>query len=178
MNALYTLAYPTLSRADSDRLEAFRQRHDPHHGIVAAHFTMVFACDAVDEQTYVEHVDSISRASLPVSFSCRFAMLGADDEVERGYVFLVPDEGFSGISRLHDTLYGGPLRPHLRLDIPFVPHITLGASADRSVAKRLCDELNSSRLAVHGTIDTLSVAALQGGRIRNLASFRLGAVGS
>lgn len=177
MNALYTLAFPRISRPDADRLEAFRRRHDPHHEIVAAHFTMVFACKAVEERTYIEHIELISRSSLPVSFNCRFAMLGTDDEIERGYVYLVPDEGFSGISRLHDALYGGPLSAHLRLDIPFVPHITLGASADRTTAKRLCDELNSSGLAIHGTIDALSVAALQDGRIRILANFPLGAVG-
>ena len=178
MNALYTLAYPTLSAPDADRLEAFRQRHDPHHEIVAAHFTLVFACRGMDEQTYIEHVGSVSRGSSPISFSCRYAMLGTDDDVERGYIYLVPDEGFSGISRLHDALYSGPLSSHLRLDIPFVPHMTLGASADRNAARCLCDELNSAGLAIHGTIEDISVAALQYEKIRDLAKFSLGAVGS
>lgn len=177
MNALYTLAYPTISAADADRLEIFRRRHDPHHAIVAAHFTMVFACRGIDELAYIEHVSSVSRASAPVSFSCRYAMLGTDDEDERGYVYLVPDEGFSGISRLHDALYSGLLSSHLRLDIPFVPHITLAASTDRSAVKSLCDELNAAGSAVYGTIEALSVASLQDGKVHNLAKFSLGAAG-
>ena len=178
MNALYTLAYPTISTADTDRLDAFRRRHDPHHAVVAAHFTMVFACTGLDERTYIEHVAAVSRLSSPISFSCRYAMLGSDDEAERGYVYLVPDEGYSGISRLHDALYSGTLSRHLRLDIPFIPHITLGASADRNSAKRLCDELNATGDVVHGSIEALSVAALQDGQIRNLVNFSLGAVDS
>jgi len=105
-------------------------------------------------------------------------MLGSDDEAERGYVYLVPDEGYSGISRLHDALYSGPLSSHLRLDIPFVPHITLGASADRNSAKRLCDKLNVSGLTIGGSVAAISVAALQDGKISNLAEFPLGAIDS
>jgi 2'-5' RNA ligase len=178
MSALYTLAYPTLSAADAGRLEAFRRLHDPHHEIVAAHFTMVFACSGMDERTYIEHIASVSRASSPISFSCRYAMLGSDDKAERGYVYLVPDEGYSEISRLHDALYSGPLSSRLRLDIPFVPHITLGSSANRSSAKRLCDELNASDPTIRGSIMAISVAAFQDGKISNLAEFSLCGINS
>jgi 2'-5' RNA ligase len=178
MSALYTLAYPELSTADADRLDALRRRHDPHHEVVAAHFTMVFACSGVDERTYVEHVAAVSRGTSPISFSCRYAMLGSDDEAQRGYVHLVPDEGYGAVSRLHDALYDGLLSSHLRLDIPFVPHITLGASTDRNALKRLRDELNGTNFTVHGSIQKLSVAALHEGRIRNLANISLGTVDS
>ena len=178
MSTLYTLAYPTLSAPDAARLDSFRQRHDPHHEIVAAHFTLVFACREVEERTYIEHIAAVSRVSSPISFSCRYAMLGSDDEAERAYVYLVPDEGYSAISRLHDALYGGPLSSHLRLEIPFIPHLTLGSSADRKAVKRLCDELNESDLTICGSIEALSIAMLQDGKIRGLAEFSLGAIGS
>jgi len=174
---LYTLAYPSLSAADADRIEAFRRLHDPQHDIVAAHFTLVFACGEVVERTYVEHVASVSRMFSPISFSCRYAMLGTD-EAARGYAYLVPDEGYSGISRLHDALYGGLLADHLRLDIPFVPHMSLASSTDRPAAKRLCDELNAAGVQIHGSIERLSVAALRDGRICKLAEFSLGCLDS
>lgn len=177
MNALYTLAYPTLSPADADRIEAFRRLHDPQHDIVAAHFTLVFGCREIDERTYVEHVASVAQMSAPIRLHCCYAMLGTD-EAARGLVYLVPDEGYGAISRLHDALYGGPLSAQLRLDIPFVPHITLASSADRNAAKRLCDELNAAGVAIHGSLERLSVAALQGGKICNLAEFPLGRVDS
>ena len=105
-------------------------------------------------------------------------MLGSDDEAQNGYVYLVPDEGYSAVSRLHDALYDGLLSSHLRLDIPFLPHITLGASTDRKFLKRLCDELNATSFTVLGSIHELSVATLHEGRIRNLVNFSLGGVGS
>jgi hypothetical protein len=105
-------------------------------------------------------------------------MLGADDEAERAYVYLVPDEGYSGLSRMHDDLYGGCLRKLLRLDIPFVPHITLGSMADRAAAKRLCDDLNRSGLEIGGSVNALTVAMLQDEKIRDLARFALGGHGT
>ncbi|RQP21679.1 2'-5' RNA ligase family protein [Piscinibacter terrae] len=173
MKQLYTLAFPVLSRDDTQWIEAFRREHDPHCGLVDAHFTMVFGCSEVAEETYLAHLQALSRSSRAVRFTCRYAMLGADDEVERAYVFLVPDEGYSGLSRLHDELYKGPLAEHLRLDIPFVPHITIGASGDRMAAKRLCDDLNGRELSIAGTVSALTVAALEERRLRHLKTFEL-----
>lgn len=173
VKTLCTLAYPVLSREDAQRIESFRREHDPHCDVVDAHFTMVFGCSAVPEEAYVAHIEALSGSSQPVRFTCRYAMLGADDEARRAYVFLVPDEGYSGLSRLHDALYGGPLAECLRLDIPFVPHITIGASDDRAAAKRLCDDLNRRGLFIDGVINALTVATLEEGRVRRLKSFDL-----
>jgi hypothetical protein len=68
---------------------------------------MVFGCKGLAVSQYTEHVAALGRASSPISFSCRYAMLGADDEDDTAYVFLVPDEGYSAISMLHDQLYTG-----------------------------------------------------------------------
>ena len=173
MKTLYTLAYPVLSHSDAQWIAALRGRHDPQAGIVEAHFTMVFACSAVAEDAYLAHVEALAGVSPPVRFTCRYAMLAADDQGARAYVYLVPDEGYSGLSRLHDGLYTGPLAERLRLDIPFVPHVTLGSTADRRAAKRLCDELNERGVAVDGRVDALTVAALEEGRLRDLARFAL-----
>ena len=134
---------------------------------------MLFGCSEVDEGAYLEHVREVARLSQPISFACRYAMLGADDEVDRAYVFLVPDEGCSGISRLHDALYRRHMAAFLRLDIPYVPHITLGSSADRTAMKACCDELNEAGLSIHGTIEALTVVALEGRSLVEVASLPL-----
>ncbi len=174
MNMLYTLAYPTLSNADMLRIEELRHIHNANCEHVQAHFTMVFSCGDVDENDYMEHVKSLSQAAQPISFVCRYAMLGAD-EAEQAYIFLVPDEGYSGLSRLHDALYRGLLAERLCLEIPYIPHITIGSITDRVAAKRLCDDLNERGLDIQGTVDALTVATLEELKIRNLATFYLGA---
>ena len=175
VRTLFTLAYPGLSADDQTRLEAFRRDHDPNCSVVRAHFTMVFGCNAVAEGAYLDHVRQVCRQGRPIQFTCRFAMLGADDEAERAYVFLVPDEGFSGIARLHAALYRGVLRERLRLDLPYIPHITLGASPDRASAKQWCDDLNESGLEIHGAINTLAVSTREHDTMRTISEFNLGA---
>lgn len=171
MRKLFTFAYPKLSEEDTLFIEDVRRRHDGHHERVRAHFTMVFGRFDADEGAYLEHVREVARLSQPTSFVCRYAMLGADDEAARAYAFLVPDEGYSGISRLHDALYRRELAPFMQLDIPYVPHITLGSSADRGAMKDCCDELNEAALSIHGSVEALTVIALEGGSLVDVASF-------
>ena len=173
MRKLYTLAYPTLNAADSQFIERFRVANDLHHGRVAAHFTLVFGCGAVDELQYTEHVQAVAKKLRAVSFVFRYAMLGADDQDSTAYVFLVPDEGYSGLSLLHDRLYQGVLEPYLRLDLPYVPHITIGTVPERRRAKVLCDQLNEQGIQVGGRVESLSVCALEGGKVRTIESFPL-----
>ena len=101
-------------------------------------------------------------------------MLGADDFDDTAYVFLVPDEGYSGISLLHDRLYTGVLQPFLKLDVPFVPHITIGTMKNRVAAKALCDKLNRHGVRIEGSLRALTIGALEDGKLRNLSSHTLG----
>ena len=135
---------------------------------------MVFSCSDLNEQDYQSHVKDISRDAAPIAFHCRYAMLGADDEAPLAYVFLVPDEGFSALSLLHDRLYTELLASKLRLDLEFNPHITIATLEDRALAKSLCDRLNGDGLSIAGSVDSLTVAALEANRIEDIATFALG----
>ncbi len=99
-------------------------------------------------------------------------MVGNDDSNENYYVFLVPDEGYSEISKLHDRLYRGVLAPYLRLDIPYVPHIGIATISDARRIKTLCDELNSTGVAIHGQIEAMSVCSYDGMKITDLKTFQ------
>jgi 2'-5' RNA ligase len=174
MSMLYTLAYPALSETDSAFIERFRNEHDIlNRDVVATHFTLVFGCSAVPEAEYRQHVASIANQMPAIPFSCRYAMLGADGQSETAYVFLVPDEGYSGLSLLHDRLYSGALEPHLQLDIPYTPHITIGTLNDRRRARQLCDELNRKGICIDGAVASVCVGALENGKIQNRASYPL-----
>ncbi len=172
---LYTVAYPQLPPEASEFVAQYRQVHDlPYRDVVAAHFTLVFGCEGIPESEYLQHVGAVAAGWRRIEFVCRYAMLGADAEEEVAYVFLVPDEGHSAISLLHDHLYTGPLSPHLRLDIPFTPHLSIATLENRREAKRLCDELNGEGFVISGALDSVTVGALvEAGRFKDLASFAL-----
>lgn len=148
MRRLYTVGYPDLSFADQQFIEAFRKDHDPHFSLIRAHFTMVFGVSDLEYEAYLTHIKAVAENSPTVRFSCRYAMLGADDADETAYVFLVPDEGYSAVSLLHDRLYTGQFERFHRLDIPYIPHITMASSRSREEMKMLCTELNRRNILV------------------------------
>jgi 2'-5' RNA ligase len=175
MTALYTIAPLVLAPDDRRFIDDFRARHDPHARVVEPHFTLAFACAALDEASYLAHVRAASAGAGPIAFSCRYAMLGADPGNADGYVYLVPDEGHAALSRLHDALHTGPLAPHLRLDLPFTPHVTIGRTRERAQAKRLCDELNAGALRIDGRVEALHVGTVADGRFATLGRVALAA---
>jgi hypothetical protein len=54
-----------------------------------------------------------------------------------------------------------------------VPHITLGSSGNRALMKSLCDELNQGDIDIRGTLERVTVAALENGVLTDLTSFPL-----
>jgi 2'-5' RNA ligase len=175
MPTLYTVAFPEVAPDAMSFIERFRQEHDlPYRDVVAAHFTMVFSCKTLEVPDYTTHIAAVASQSESIRFCCRYAMLGTDDFDDTAYVFLVPDEGYSHISLLHDQLYTGILQPFLKLDVPFIPHITIGTMKDRAAAKALCDELNRNGLNIEGSLRALTIGVLDGGKLKNLSSHALG----
>jgi hypothetical protein len=172
MKTLYSLCYPGFTNADRQFIDEFRREHDiPFRDVVAPHFTMAFGCEDVPYQTYSQHVAEIARSQNSINFSCRYAMLHNDDSNDNYYVFLVPDDGYGEISKLHDKLYQGLLSPYLRLDIPYVPHIGIATIPNASRIKSLCDELNSTGIEICGQINSITVSEYDGSKITDLETY-------
>lgn len=176
MRMLYTVGYPELSTEDQSFIAELRREYDsPRRDIIGAHFSLVFGVRDLADADYTAHVRSVAAQAQAVRFTCRYAMLGADDTGDMAHVFLVPDEGYSTLSLLHDRLYTGKLEPFHRLDIPFVPHITVATTKDRRHAKSLCTQLNRTGLCISGALRSLSIGSLEEGRFRTLVTMPLGA---
>jgi hypothetical protein len=166
---LYTLCYPTLSLSDHEFIRKFRRKHDIlYRDVVDHHFTIVFGIHDVDRDMYVEHVRRVAASQRPIGFVCRYAMIRGDVESGNFHVFLVPDEGYSDISLLHDRLYTGPLAPFLRLDLPYIPHIAIATIPNSREIKQLCDRLNLRRVTVAGSLDALTICEHDGSRVVDL----------
>jgi 2'-5' RNA ligase len=172
MPTLFTLCYPHIADADREFIDGFRREHDlPFRDVVAPHFTMVFGCSDVPLSLYRRHVATVARSQSVISFSCRYAMIFNVATNDNYSVFLVPDEGYSEISKLHDKFYRGPLAPHLRLDLPYIPHITIATIPDAARIKALCDKLNAAGITIHGQIDAITLCSYDGSKITDLESF-------
>jgi 2'-5' RNA ligase len=145
-----------------------REHPGLRHSVLAPHFTFVFPTSDLSESNFVAHVAGCAAGVRRLAFTLRSSLLVKDDSGDAYYVLLVPDEGFSGVVKLHDKLYTGPLADSLRLDIPFIPHVTVGYSADAQLCKSIVDALNASEFEIEGTIAALDIVRKEGTAARTI----------
>jgi len=173
---LLSVSYPKLNESGKSLIHEFRREHDQRFvDVIDAHWTMVFpgSSEGIDEHQMRDHISSVANDSSPIDFCCRYALVHDDDSSDDYYIFLVPDEGFSGISHLHDRLYSSFLRPKLRLDLPYIPHIGVATSKDPDHLYELARKWNSARHEIRGVVDSLTLCSYDGTRVRDLQSFPL-----
>jgi 2'-5' RNA ligase len=121
-------------------------------------------------------VSVVARSAKPIPFTIRRAKALGDVVGGGGHVFLVPDEGRGEIATLHDQLYQGVLRPHLRTDIPFTPHMTVAAGSDLEWCEDLAQELSVDR-TVQGILRSIELVNVEKPRVDSIATFVLGRSG-
>ncbi len=176
--SLLAINYPTLAQPDLGWIQGIRQQYDElYFEVVAPHFTLVFPAFNQDETTFTEHVRRIVCETAPFEFVLRCTVLGDDAFSDYTHVFLVPDEGYSQIVRLHDRLYTGILSEQLRLEIPFIPHIGIANSKDPKACKRLVNQINNREFEIFGTVEHLDVIKYGENRVRTLERIPLGSRG-
>lgn len=175
--ALAVVNYPTISAGDFSWIQSIRKQHDRlYFHVVDPHFTIVFPTENVGQNTLVEHVRKQAGAVLPFEFAIRCAVLGDPDFEGHAHAFLIPDEGFSQIVRLHDRLYTGPLYSELRLDLPFIPHIAVANARKQEACKAIVDALNEREFEIRGRVEVLDVIGFDGSRTWTLERIPLGTV--
>lgn len=114
--------YPSLA---SPAVAALRRKYDPQANLIAPHITLVFPLpEAVGEAELIAHIQQGLAGQGPFPIRLQGLEQSWDD-----YLFLRVQEGRAEIARLHDALYTGLLAPYHRKDIPYTPHVTLGAFA-------------------------------------------------
>jgi 2'-5' RNA ligase len=150
-----------------------RARHDPQASRIKAHVTLVFPGQLLPEPL-LAHLASILAGCPSIPFLMQRAEAVADPIGGGAHVFLVPERGREELTALHDRLYQGVLRPLLRRDIPFVPHITVAAHTQLETCQDLARELNRAHPVVRGTIQELELIEVGDASVRTLRAFALG----
>ena len=154
-----------------EAIEAFRARHDPMAALIPAHVSLVFpfgtALKRLQVETHVRRV--VSRwPAIPVSF--RAVRMEANE-----FVFLMASRGAEAIVGLHDALYTRSLRPHLRPEFSYAPHITIARYRDPARVEAALEEARDAFVRempdVVREVDLLAVAL--DGRIERLSRLPL-----
>ncbi|HWB49016.1 MAG TPA: 2'-5' RNA ligase family protein [Stellaceae bacterium] len=156
MSALEVVAKPEFAKADLEWLTQLRQTKAHSPGPPA--FTLVFP-GADSAIATVRHVEAVCAATGRIRFCLRSAMIVPEHKTGWFHIFLVPDEGFGAIIRLHDRLHVGPLACCWRPDVPYIPHLTVASTRELDHARTMMASLNAKDLGIAGRIDALDVQA-------------------
>jgi len=113
------LYYP---RIVHDGFHAFRNKYEPYSGLLAEHIPFVYPVpENIGKKALENHIRSVLLNWKPFSIHISGYQLTWDN-----WLIMTIKEGIENIFKLHDELYTGILSPHLRNDIPFIPHIAMG----------------------------------------------------
>ncbi|MGA0604217.1 2'-5' RNA ligase family protein [Caulobacter sp. KR2-114] len=175
MDSLEVIARPHFDKADLAWLTDIRSRRAGSRG--APYFTLVFAGVELEAAAFTKAVRANARDIHPIRFRLRSALVVPETVVRRFHVFLIPDEGFGAILKLHDALHAGPLASGLRQDSPYLPHITVATSGSYETARDLALSLNRRDLDIAGRIDALQVERRTGEVIKPVAEVPLAKAG-
>ena len=135
MESLEVIARPHFEKADLAWLTDIRSRRAGSRG--PPYFTLVFPGVEMDPAAFAAQIRRSAHDIPRIRFRLRSAMVVPEPTVGRFHVFLVPDEGFGAILKLHDALHVGPIEAAIRPDTPYLPHITVATSPERAVARKV-----------------------------------------
>ena len=164
MYSLEVIAVPVFAAADREWLEHIRKARA--HSIGPPHFTLVFPGSRILPADYSREVTEAVAGVKRIAFCLRSAMVVPDAQVNCCHVFLVPDEGFGAIVRLHDRLHRGILAENLRTHFTYLPHLTVASVSDPAEARQIAAKLNAEDFAFAGHIDELEIHRRDGETVR------------
>ncbi len=168
------LAYPEIRKSDYQLIQNYRKEHDElFYSVVEPHFTVVFPVFDHSEKEFVAEVRKTVQGVEGFEFVLRCATINKDAFSNYYHTFLVPDEGYSHMVKLHDRLYSGLLKNNLRLDIDYIPHIGIGNSKDKFECKKMVDEWNEKDFAIKGTISELTIVNYNDNKVEKLEAIGL-----
>lgn len=168
------ISYPKISKKDFDFIQNYRKVNDPkYYSLVDPHFTIVFPIPNFSESEFIDEVVRQTAGITKFDFAIRCATINQDASGEFFHEFLVPDEGYSHIVKLHGKLYSGKFFDNLRFDIDFIPHIGIGNSEDVLVCKKNINRLNSQNLLINGSVQVLDIVKYENDKIETVETIEL-----
>lgn len=154
---LHLVAYPQLSAADYERIQLCRKEHNSLYNMIDAHFTIIFSVPDMSLEDFSAEVNKQVQGFKAIPFTFRCAVINRDAISGNYDAFLIPDEGHNTIYKLHDQLYSDKLAYQHRLDISYIPHLSIASNPDPLVIKRIVNEWNAQEFAIQGTISSLDI---------------------
>ncbi len=168
---LYVLAYPRFAPDLLDRIQSFRQRHEPARAaLVRPHVTLVFGLRDVDQSSFC----AMSRRAVAGVGRFRVTFQGAnlrfDPHAQDYKLMLTCIRGDATLSALHRRLYDGPHRSQFDARQPYQPHMTVGTNTQKAA---LASAGAAWSEPLSGQISALEVVRLADNRLTTCCTIAL-----
>ncbi len=116
------LALVYYPKIDHKGFHHFRITYEPYAGLLPPHIPFIFPMEAsFGKENLKNHILDVIEGWH--AFEMHFCKL---EKTWDHWLFLGAEEGNEKAILLHDQLYSGKLKPYLRKDLPYTPHIGLG----------------------------------------------------
>lgn len=157
---------------DRALIEAIRRHHDPLHGGVEPHFTLVFPFAGVSLGEVLGHVQNIASKVAPIPFRLARVAAVRDPLSPGAHLFLLPDEGERRITDLHDRLYSGLLSTSLHPTAVYLPHVTVGRFGTFEDSEAAA--ASQAAVDIGGVLTAITIGDFDGHRVEELHQVLLG----
>jgi hypothetical protein len=169
------LAYPNISTSDYKRIQEFRKHNDElYFRVVEPHFTLVFPLSGLELEPFIAEIKKQVRGFRSFDFCIRCSTLNKDAFNDSYHAFLVPDEGYSHLVKLHDRIYADRLFPYRALEVDFIPHIGIGNSKDPLKCIEMVNRWNSTEFAIPGHVSELDIVSYENDIVQTVLRIPLG----
>ena len=163
------LGYPKISEKDQKWINEYRKKYDElYYNVVDTHFTIVFPTFNISKSDFINEVKKQSENIYKIKFKIKCSVIDKNSFNEYWHTFLVPDEGFSEIIRLHDKLYSDKLFETMRIDLHFIPHIGITSLKDSIQTWKIIQEINQSNINIIGKIENLDIVNYEDNKVTTL----------
>lgn len=155
--AYFAVAIPKFAKADLEQIEAYRRTHDAEaQKRIPPHISLVFGIDC-SEEFFVREIKQRATGAAPIDIELRFATLRLDPRSGRYLEQMVPELGIAALATLHDELYEDVFMQHQRLDLGYVPELTIGRCDRPMLGKQRVSAWNKKGFSIPGRVDALDI---------------------
>lgn len=167
--AYLAIAYPELNQRGYDWIQEYRKKNDKlFFDVVKPHITLVFAISDISKDDFINECTSQLKDVKAFNFVSKVATINLDESGNYYHEFLVPDDGYSNVIKLHSMLYSGLFAKHLRYDIDYIPHIGIGNSKNVQESKKRIDGLNKQDFTVKAKVTSVDIVEYKNNVITTL----------
>jgi len=137
-------------------IESARKKYDPLYKEFKSHITVAFPFENVSQKKLEKHITNAIKGIKPFEL----VLKGVRKSPKEFYLYLLVNKGKKELIKIHKKLYSKLLTKHLRKDIPYIPHVTIGIFHEKKYIDKALKELRNKKVESKTKVNSISLITL------------------